>query len=241
MSDVQCIVVHAALCCNACCPAAVYAHKPGLPPAEACRFTCGIPAFLVLQSSFLQGIDGLPTVTAQTATECAEACNADKYCERCCWDVRHYTWRACMGCRSHATESADAARFAYLPNAHPPTPPSLAMQASFGACAPRQWAPPAVRCPASLPMPRHRRCQLAHVSCPMMVPRTRWPTSCCECLVPSVNEGVVHWRCRSGSLDSKAGEQVGWSQAAAAGQAHKQNQGSTRATPACAALSASAG
>jgi hypothetical protein len=33
------------------------------------------------QNRFNQGIDGLPTISTQTAEQCADACNADKYCE----------------------------------------------------------------------------------------------------------------------------------------------------------------
>jgi hypothetical protein len=33
------------------------------------------------QNRFYQGIDGLPTISVQTAEQCAAACNADKYCE----------------------------------------------------------------------------------------------------------------------------------------------------------------
>lgn len=47
-------------------------HAAAIKPAPA--------ALAATQNRFNQGIDSLPAITVQTAEQCAQACNADKYC-----------------------------------------------------------------------------------------------------------------------------------------------------------------
>lgn len=169
------------------CSAAVQQPcQPGAQPVLSAQSDQGLASPCpAAQHMFYQAIDSLGSTTAQTAEECASACNANQYCE---------SWRCCLAGVAPPGGLAPHAAHVHLRQRHPPRRPSLTPapplappvpQARCGHSARRPWPPLAARSQALLSTLRRRWRRRGRACCRTTARATKTPSSKCKQCLPA--------------------------------------------------------